>query len=254
MVVDGSIRPERPRRCARQSGRYGGARWTSSRDRPTQLCRARTRWRSGCSKARAPQQARRTQSPTSWPPVRPAASAGRSLSPMPTGGAGSLVGLGARAELTPEHARVAAAAALRRANDLAARTLCWLAPADADDATVAAIVEGTVLADYRFEHFKSAPPSEEQPRLERLVVAGPDTLEGAVGDAAVIAARVNRARDLQNRPANDLTPTALGEYARADRRGDPRPVRRGRRPRRAWRHAGWAPSPPSPRARPRSRR
>jgi leucyl aminopeptidase len=124
------------------------------------------------------------------------------------------VGLGARAELTPEHARVAAAAALRRANDLAARTLCWLAPADADDATVAALVEGTVLADYRFEHFKSAPPSEEQPRLERLVVAGPDTLEGAVGDAAVIAARVNRARDLQNRPANDLTPTALGEYAR----------------------------------------
>ncbi len=26
---------------------------------------------------------------------------------------------------------------------------------------------------------------------------------------------VNRARDLQNRPGNDLTPTALGEYAMA---------------------------------------
>ena len=29
------------------------------------------------------------------------------------------------------------------------------------------------------------------------------------------AAAVNRARDLQNRPGNDLTPTALGEYAKA---------------------------------------
>jgi len=124
------------------------------------------------------------------------------------------VGLGARADLTPEHARVAAAAAVRRAREVSARTLCWLAPAEADDATVAALVEGTVLADYRFEHFKSSTDAEEAPRLERLVVAGGDTLEGPVGDAAVIAARVNRARDLQNRPGNDLTPSALGDYAR----------------------------------------
>ncbi len=126
-----------------------------------------------------------------------------------------VVGLGARPELTPEHVRVAAAVALRRAQEVSARTLCWLAPADADEAIAAALVEGTVLADYRFERFKSGSGAEDAPHLERLLIACPDELEGAVGDAAVIAARVNRARDLQNRPGNDLTPTALGEYARA---------------------------------------
>ncbi len=38
-------------------------------------------------------------------------------------------------------------------------------------------------------------------------------LETWVARAAVVAEAANAARDLQNRPANDLTPTALGEYA-----------------------------------------
>jgi leucyl aminopeptidase len=126
-----------------------------------------------------------------------------------------LVGLGARAELTPERVRVAAAAVTGRARELSTRTLCWLLPEGGDDATAAALVEGTVLADYRFEHFKSAPRPDAPAGLERLLVACPEELEGAVGDAALIATWVNRARDLQNRPGNDLTPTALGEYARA---------------------------------------
>jgi leucyl aminopeptidase len=127
-----------------------------------------------------------------------------------------LAGLGPREELTPERVRVAAAAVLRRAREASARSLCWLLPEGGDDATAAALVEGTVLTDYRFDRFKSGAGAEdEQPRLERLVVACPEELEGAVGDAAVIAARVNRARDLQNRPGNDLTPTALGGYASA---------------------------------------
>jgi leucyl aminopeptidase len=125
-----------------------------------------------------------------------------------------LVGLGTRAELTPERVRVAAAAVTGRARELSTRTLCWLLPEGGDGATAAALVEGTVLADYRFEHFKSAPRPDAPARLERLLVACPEELENAVGDAALIATWVNRARDLQNRPGNDLTPTALGEYAR----------------------------------------
>jgi leucyl aminopeptidase len=125
-----------------------------------------------------------------------------------------LVGLGTRAELMPERVRVAAAAVTGRARELSTRTLCWLLPEGGDGATAAALVEGTVLADYRFEHFKSAPRPDAPARLERLLVACPEELENAVGDAALIATWVNRARDLQNRPGNDLTPTALGEYAR----------------------------------------
>src|SRR5437763_1534455 len=46
--------------------------------------------------------------------------------------------------------------------------------------------------------------------------AGEDAPAAAPAAAAeLIAASVNAARDLQNRPGNDLTPTALGEYARA---------------------------------------
>jgi leucyl aminopeptidase len=125
-----------------------------------------------------------------------------------------LVGLGSRDALTPERLRVAAAAALGRAQGVAAGTLCWLLPAGGDAATAAALVEGTVLAGYRFERFKSQPSGDDEPPgIERLIIACPDELEAAVGDAALIAARVNRARDLQNRPSNDLTPTTLGVYA-----------------------------------------
>jgi leucyl aminopeptidase len=133
-----------------------------------------------------------------------------------------LVGLGARDDLTPERARVAAALAHARALELGARTMCWEAP---DGALGAALVEGTVLADYRFERHKSQPtqaakgePAPPQ-QLQELVVAAPGAdgaqLERSVSEAAVVAEAVNAARDLQNRPANDLTPTALAEHARA---------------------------------------
>jgi leucyl aminopeptidase len=132
-----------------------------------------------------------------------------------------LVGLGARADFTPERARVAATVTGARAREISARALCWQAPGDVAGASAAAIaaaiVEGTVLGDYRFELHKSAgegsgadaPPKQ----LERLIVSSPDGLDAAVAEAAILSEAVNRARDLQNRPGNDLTPTALGEYA-----------------------------------------
>jgi len=134
-----------------------------------------------------------------------------------------LVGLGARADFTPERARVAATVTGARAREISARTLCWQAPGDVAGASAAAIaaaiVEGTVLSDYRFELHKSAgeDSGEDAPpkRLQRLIVSSPDGLEAAVAEAAVLSEAVNRARDLQNRPGNDLTPTALGEYAMA---------------------------------------
>jgi len=126
------------------------------------------------------------------------------------------VGLGKRAELTPERARVAAAVAVARARELGTCTLCWETPADTGEAVAGALVEGTVLGGYRFELFKSKPRDDDGPqRLEGLLVSGPAEIAQAVADAALVADRVNRARDLQNRPANDLTPTSLGEYAQA---------------------------------------
>jgi len=129
------------------------------------------------------------------------------------------VGLGARKDFSAENARVAAAVARERARELAARTLCWQAPAETGAPVAGALVEGTILADYRFERHKTAPEAPataERPKhLERLLVSCPAEHATAVAQAAVVAEAVNSARDLQNRPSNDLTPTALGEHARA---------------------------------------
>ncbi|HYM66437.1 MAG TPA: leucyl aminopeptidase [Patescibacteria group bacterium] len=132
-----------------------------------------------------------------------------------------LVGLGARADFTAERARVAAAVAGERAREISPRTLCWQVPGDGDQAIAGALVEGTIVGDYRFERHKSDPAEgegsarETPKRLDGLIVAGPDTLEEAVAAATVLGEAVNRARDLQNRPGNDLTPAALGDYAMA---------------------------------------
>jgi leucyl aminopeptidase len=134
-----------------------------------------------------------------------------------------LVGLGKPADLTPERARAAAAGAHARALELATRTLCWQAPAEGELAVCTALLEGTALADYRFDRHRSTPPSSEDSapkHLEALILSAPDgpsaqDLEHAVSEAAIVAESVNAARDLQNRPANDLTPTALADHARA---------------------------------------
>jgi leucyl aminopeptidase len=144
-----------------------------------------------------------------------------------------VVGLGAREDFTAERARVAAAVAGERAREIATRTLCWELPAgelpasvaaspdDGAPAIAAALVEGTILGDYGFQRHKSTPngggSQDDAPteHLERLIVSGRDGLETAVAEAALLGEAVNRARDLQNRPGNDLTPTALADYAKA---------------------------------------
>jgi leucyl aminopeptidase len=136
-----------------------------------------------------------------------------------------VVGLGSRQDFTPEHARVAASVAGERAREISTQALCWVAPNDGEPDVAAALVEGTLLGDYRFERFKSTPDgstSQAPPKhLERLIVSGPDSLEGPVAAAAIVTEAANRARDLQNRPGNDLTPTALGEYASAMAQDEP---------------------------------
>jgi leucyl aminopeptidase len=130
------------------------------------------------------------------------------------------VGLGARDDFTAESARVAASVARERARELSTRALCWQAPADTSPEVAGALVEGTILADYRFERYKSTPSGdgsgEDKPKhLERLIISSPQELAAIVASSAIVAEAANAARELQNRPANDLTPSALGEYAQA---------------------------------------
>jgi leucyl aminopeptidase len=124
-----------------------------------------------------------------------------------------LVGLGKRDAFDGERARVAAGVAHARAVELGASTLCWEVPHHVGDEVVGGLVDGTLLADYRFDRYKRDDGDDR--RVGELLVSAHHDVAAPVRRAAVLAAAQNAARDLQNAPANDLTPTALGEAARA---------------------------------------
>ena len=124
-----------------------------------------------------------------------------------------LVGLGDRDTFAAECARVAAATAHRRVAELGTRVLCWELPHHVGDDVAGALVEGTVLAAYRFDRYKE-PPDEPPPAVDDLIVSAHHDVSEAVDPAAIVAEAVNACRDLQNAPANEMTPTRLGERAR----------------------------------------
>jgi leucyl aminopeptidase len=120
-----------------------------------------------------------------------------------------LAGLGSREKFDDEAARVAAAAVVGRAKELGTRALCWEIPHHIESP---GFVEGTVLAAYEYRAFKA--PDDDAPRLEELVVSAHHDTSVEVGEAAIAAEAANAARDLQNAPANALTPRALAARAR----------------------------------------
>ncbi len=122
------------------------------------------------------------------------------------------VGLGSRAELTAERARVAAAVAFNRAREIGASSLCWALPAGSGEDLAGAVVEGSLLAAYRFDAFKQT-SADDAKGPGALVVAADTDVDTAVARAVTITEAVNHARDLQNTPANEMTPTALAEAA-----------------------------------------
>ena len=95
--------------------------------------------------------------------------------------------------------------------------LCWEVPHHVTDAHVGALVEGTLLAAYAFREYKSdadsAGAGHADPLAPTTTSAAPAARRGGAWREAT-----NSARNLQNRPANDLTPEAL-EAARAGARG-----------------------------------
>jgi leucyl aminopeptidase len=126
-----------------------------------------------------------------------------------------LVGLGARTAFDGERARIVAAVAHGRARELGASTLCWELPHHVSADVVAGIVEGTLLAAYRFTRYKSSDDPAAAGALEELVVSDHHDVSAAVTYGTVVAEAQNTARDLQTTPANDMTPSALAASAQA---------------------------------------
>jgi leucyl aminopeptidase len=125
------------------------------------------------------------------------------------------VGFGKRGEFDGERARIAAAVVLARSKEAGARSVAWALPEGTDRRqTAVALTEGSVLADYRFDRFKTNKNDEDgSQRIEELELVSREDVGKAVAEATVVAEAQNSARDLQNLPSNALTPTKLAEHA-----------------------------------------
>jgi leucyl aminopeptidase len=126
------------------------------------------------------------------------------------------VGLGKRGEFDAERARIAAAVGFARAKEAGSKSLAWAVPEGTDQTQIAvALTEGVVLAAYRFDRYKTSPDGGDESAggIEELELVSSEDVGEAVAAAALIAEAQNAARDLQNLPANELTPTRLAEHA-----------------------------------------
>jgi leucyl aminopeptidase len=130
------------------------------------------------------------------------------------------VGLGDVAELDAEKLRVLGAVVAKEARRLEATRIAWALaelPAVEPAEAAAAITEGVIMGAYRFDRYLS--PDQDDPpgpAPERLFVAADDAdaLTSPLRSARVRAEAANRARELQNLPANVVTPTFLADRAR----------------------------------------
>jgi leucyl aminopeptidase len=102
----------------------------------------------------------------------------------------------------------AAAAAAARALRAEGGTIAWRAETDEQ---TRAIVEGTAYGAYDAGLFKRG--YDERPELT-LALDAPAAAHELAQRQALVARHIDAARDLANRPPNDLTPPVLAAYAR----------------------------------------
>jgi len=133
-----------------------------------------------------------------------------------------LVGLGNPDKLTLEGLRHTAGSAAQCARALGASTLATtvegteqahFTPSEAAQA----VIEGMVLALYRFDKFKTAENERQQLATVRLVANNRHqarALQQGAEIGRILGECANVARSLVNHPANAMTPTLLAEQAR----------------------------------------
>jgi leucyl aminopeptidase len=124
-------------------------------------------------------------------------------------------GLGKAGAVDSDALRTAAAAVVRAESPIGG-TLAWAL----DDSLplplaeqARAVADGVILGGYDPGRWKTGGDRRPKP-VERLVLAGADDEAAEAGRrAGLVAEWANRARDLENRPPNDLTPERLAERA-----------------------------------------
>jgi len=123
-----------------------------------------------------------------------------------------LVGLGS-GEPSAASARILAATAGRAA---ASYGTLAVAPPDEGLETVRALASGALLGAYRYTRYLTGDkaPKKSLGTTKLLVAKRTPELREAALRGVSLGESVNQARDLVNAPPNDLTPTALADYAK----------------------------------------
>jgi leucyl aminopeptidase len=121
-------------------------------------------------------------------------------------------GLGPRSAIDADAVRDAAAAAARELQASVGGSLAWLLDPSLLDVEqqARAVVEGIVIGGYDPGGWKTA---QERKSLDRLTLVTDEDLGDATRRAGIVAEWTNHARELANRPPNDLTPVRLAEHA-----------------------------------------
>jgi leucyl aminopeptidase len=125
-----------------------------------------------------------------------------------------VAGAGPADELDADALRDAAASVVAELRDTTGGAIAWpldsglsLSPGE----QARAVVEGAVLGEYEPGAWKTV--TKEGAEVSEFVVVTDDDVSADVRRAETAALWANRARDLVNRPANDLSPASFAEYA-----------------------------------------
>ncbi len=124
-----------------------------------------------------------------------------------------LVGMGEDAPTAASTRRLAATAA-RAASSYG--SLALVAPAE-DGQTARALASGALLGAYRYTRYLTGDrvPEKSLGTVKLLVEKRTPEQRDGLAAGLVLGESINHARDLVNAPPNDLTPTALAEFAKA---------------------------------------
>jgi leucyl aminopeptidase len=123
------------------------------------------------------------------------------------------VGLGKAADLGPEAAEAAGAAA---APAVASEREALVAADGLDSPLAAQFAFGALLRGWRFDRYRTREKEEDKPKLERLAiaVAGATAAKAAFAPLRAIADGVFFARELVSEPPNVLTPAEFADRCR----------------------------------------
>ena len=130
-----------------------------------------------------------------------------------------IVGVGKAKSLSAVELRKAAGTAVRFAKPRGIREVAIIFPEGQDLAieparSAQAIVEGTVIADFDPDTYKSDRKDQSIATLSVFAPSGARAaIETGVAEGEIIASAQNFARSLVNEPGNKLTPTVLGQRA-----------------------------------------